>query len=325
MADWPDDPPTTPGSVAVTSWRGFSLVELMIALAVGSVILGGLVTVYGQSRRLAGQVESVAELSDTSRFALSYIAADLRQAGFYGLVGPAELIDGTAGPETPVSIPVSGDCGRNWSTSLHLPVEGLNNRYSLDCRPYRGSARAGSDVLVIRRAASRTSEPESGRLQVHSGPGYGSLNDAGVVPGIEPVETRDLIVTAYYVSSASSIGRKTAGLRRKILRAGPRIADEEIIPGVEDIQVQFGVVVETAELSGQDSAIAWVNPESPTLSADDSTVVAVRLWLLLSSDDVPLEYHARIGAYADQAAPPADNRRRTLVTRTFSIRNGDPG
>lgn len=309
----------------MTSWRGFSLVELMIALAVGSVILGGLVAIHGQSRRLAGQVESVAELSDTSRFALSYIAADLRQAGFYGLVGAAELIDGSAGPEAPVSIPVSGDCGRNWSISLHLAVEGLNNRYNLDCRPYRGSARAGSDVLIIRRAAGRTSDPESGRLQVHSGPGYGSLNHTGFVPAIELVETRDLIVTAYYVSPASSAGNGTAGLRRKILRAGPRIADEEIIPGVEDIQVRFGVVVETAELSGENSAITWVNPESPTLTADGSTVVSVRLWLLMSGEDVPLEYHPPIGAYADQAAPPADDRRRMLVTRTFSIRNGGPG
>ena len=76
----------------MTPCRGFSLVELMIALAIGSVILGGLVAIHGQSRRLAGQVESMAELSDAGRFALSYVAADLQHAGYYGLVGSSELI-----------------------------------------------------------------------------------------------------------------------------------------------------------------------------------------------------------------------------------------
>jgi type IV pilus assembly protein PilW len=306
----------------MTPCRGFSLVELMIALAIGSVILGGLVAIHGQSRRLAGQVESMAELSDAGRFALSYVAADLQHAGYYGLVGRPELIDGAAGPDDPVAIPVSGDCGRNWSTSLHLAVDGLNNHYNLDCRAYGGSARAGSDVLVVRHVSGRTSNPESGRLQVHSGPGSGLLNHTGSAPAIETVETRDLIVVAYYVSPVSSAGKQTTSLRRKILRAGPRIVDEEIIPGVDDFQIQFGLVSETAEPSGENSSMIWVNPENLTLSAQGSTVVAVRLWLLLSSDDVAMEYHAPIAPYADQASPPADERRRMLITRTFSIRNG---
>jgi len=309
----------------MTPYRGFSLVELMIVLAVTSVILGGLVAIHGQSRRLAGHVESMAELSDTGRFALSYVATDLRHAGYYGLAGMPELIDGTAGPGEPVSIPVSGDCGRNWSTSLHLPVEGLNNHYNLDCRPYGDRARTGSDVLIVRRVAGRTSDPESGRLQLHSGPGYGLLDDTGSAPVTGTMETRDLIVTAYYVSSVSSSGKGTASLRRKILRAGPRVVDEEIIPGVDDIQIQFGVVSETAGLSGDTSSMTWVNPENPSLSAQGSSVVAVRVWLLLSSDDVPMEYHAPIAPYADQVSPPVDDHRRMLVTRTFSIRNGRSG
>ena len=326
MAGRSDHKTTQPGYRVVTRCHGFSLVELMVALAIGVVILGGLVAIHEQSRRLSGKAESVAELADTGRFALSYIAADLRHAGFYGLVGAADLIDGAAGPAAPVAIAVGGDCGRNWSTNLYSPVEGRNNRYDLECPSYKGSARPGSDVLVIRRAASRTGTPESGRLQLHSGLGYGSLNDTGSVPAITPVETRNLIVSAYYVSSVSSLGNGIPGLRRKILRVGPRIVDEEIIPGVEDIQIQFAIVVDTPDPPGDDQSLSWVNPDSPLLSSGESAdapiIVAVRLWLLLSSNDVPLEYHIPIRAYADQSAPPEDDHRRMLIARTFAIRNG---
>jgi type IV pilus assembly protein PilW len=306
---------------------GFSLAELMAALAIATIVLGGLVAVHERSRHFAAQAESIAELADVGRFALSYVATDLRHAGFYGLASSAHGIDGVVDTEAPISIPVAGDCGRNWSISLQRPVEGQNNHYELDCPAYRGAARPGSDVLVIRRAADRISLPEVGRLQLHSGLARASLNATGSVPDIAPVETRDLVVSAYYVSTVSSGGKGIPSLRRKVLLSGPRIVDEEIIPGIEDLQIQFAIASEPAQEPGRNPTISWVNPDStllPSSGSDRSSrVVAVRLWLLVSGRDAPRAYHASIGAYADRPAPPSDSRRRQLIAQTFAFRNGD--
>ncbi|MGI9265363.1 MAG: PilW family protein, partial [Gammaproteobacteria bacterium] len=127
------------------------------------------------------------------------------------------------------------------------------------------------------------------------------------------------------VSSISSSGKNIPGLRRKILQYGPRIVDEEIIPGVEDIQVQFAVASETVQDTSHSQAISWVNPDSSLLlSADPKKpvrIIAVRLWLLVSGPDAPHAYHAPVGAYADRPAPPTDSRRRQLITQTFAVRN----
>jgi len=306
---------------------GFSLTELMAALAIATIVLGGLVAVHERSRHFAAQAESIAVLGDVGRFALSHVAMDLRHAGFYGLAGSANMIDGAVNSEAPISIPVAGDCGRNWSISLHRPVEGQNNRYELNCPAYRGAPRPGSDVLVIRRAADRISLAEVGRLQLHSGLAQASLNATGLVPDIAPVETRDLVVSAYYVSSVSSSGKDIPGLRRKILRSGPRIVDEEIIPGIEDLQIQFAIASEATQETGRNPTISWVNPDSTLLTSsesdENSRVVAVRLWLLVSGRDAPRAYHASIGAYADRPAPPNDSRRRQLIAQTFAVRNGE--
>jgi prepilin-type N-terminal cleavage/methylation domain-containing protein len=61
---------------------GFSLAELMAALAIATIVLGGLVAVHERSRHFAAQAESIAELADVGRFAWSYVATDLRHAGF---------------------------------------------------------------------------------------------------------------------------------------------------------------------------------------------------------------------------------------------------
>ena len=75
---------------------GFSLVEVMVGLALGSLVLGGLVSMHGQTRRLSAQSQSQADLADAGRFAMSYIESELLNAGFLGLTSEVAYIEGAA-------------------------------------------------------------------------------------------------------------------------------------------------------------------------------------------------------------------------------------
>ena len=63
---------------------GFSLIELMVALTIGLVLIGGAVYVYQQSRDTYALNESTARLQEEARYALSLIEPDVQLAGYYG-------------------------------------------------------------------------------------------------------------------------------------------------------------------------------------------------------------------------------------------------
>ena len=324
--------------------RGFSLVELMVALTIGSFLIIGAVTVYVQSRNSYTVNETVARLQENARFALSTIEPDIRLANYWGLMNDPELITGTADNVPLDSTATTEDCGAGFDIDLTAPIEGVNNDYDLGCAenavtsPTPGFTRT-PDTIVVRHANETTSAPEAGRLQLYStrrGPGSqvfnsdtapglpGALDD--VPPNGPQAEVRNLVVRAYYISNGSSRA-ETPSLRRKNLILGPDFQDEEVMPGVEDMQVQFGIDPGVGDLDANGVpdrytgiATRYVNPEDPALA--NAQIVAVRVWLLIRADQPEVGFqNARAFRYADVTYTPNDSFRRLLVSRTIQIRN----
>lgn len=66
--------------------RGLSLVELMIALLIGSILMLGLVQVFSASRTTYQVSEGMARVQENGRFAMDFLQRDLRMAGHFGCV-----------------------------------------------------------------------------------------------------------------------------------------------------------------------------------------------------------------------------------------------
>ncbi len=67
-----------------TAARGFSLVELMIALLIGLVIAIGVVQIFSATRATYQLDESLARAQENGRFALEFLSQDVRHAGYAG-------------------------------------------------------------------------------------------------------------------------------------------------------------------------------------------------------------------------------------------------
>jgi len=293
--------------------RGYTLVQLMISLALAALLLGAFATVHGRTRQVTARMESLVAVQDTAVQAMAYVADDLRQAGFRGLGGGAS-IGGVAGPGDPVVMPVTGDCGSNFAIDLDRPVEGLNGTYDLACAP-RGAVGPGADVLILRRLASKASAPEAGRIQAGQSLDGGTLFIDVPPPGA--AEIRDLVASVYYVSRVSA--DSPPALRRKTLVKGPRMLDEEIAPGIADFQLQFGIDLDGVEPR---SADAYVHPDDPRISEPGVRIVAVRVWLLSEETAPPGSVAPVVSAYADRPSRPAVTRRaRHLLVQTVRLPN----
>lgn len=321
-----------------------TLIELMVALGIGSFLMIGAITVFLQSRATFRSNESIARLQENARYVFDVIEPDIRMAHFFGLRSRAYAIDNRASPdEAESSLSPAGDCGNNWTVNLDAAVEGSNNGYAFACAPY-GDAAATADTLVIRRVAAHpVAAPVANALYVQSSRAESStLFEGPAIPTgylTTGSETHELVIDGYYVSRNSSLdtaGNPVPSLRRKYLQnggaTGPKIADEEILPGVEDMQVQFGVDTDAAGSAERGVVDRYVNPDDPILDAtsasynSDSEILAVRIWLRLRAD----QREAGLPAgppliYADRNIPAFDdNFRRVVVSKTIYLRNARP-
>jgi type IV pilus assembly protein PilW len=61
--------------------RGFSLVELMVAITLALIVSVGVISVFVGSRGAYQSTSGVAALSDSGRFALNFLETAVRDAG----------------------------------------------------------------------------------------------------------------------------------------------------------------------------------------------------------------------------------------------------
>jgi len=181
-----------------------------------------------------------------------------------GLAVEGRSIAGTANP---LGLPAPVDCGDDWALNLALPIDGNNDVYALPCAA-TGGAQAQSDVLTIRRASVSPVDPVAvgaGQLMIQSSRIQGEIFEGVTIPGTFSVATsatHRLIVTSYYVSPSSALIADVPTLRRHRLIAddvtGPRIVDEEVAPGVENLQIQLGVDIDQDNTVDRYTARIWL-------------------------------------------------------------------
>lgn len=69
--------------------QGLTLIEMMIALTIGMVLLGGVVTVLSSSQQTYRVNEALARIQENARYAFQLLSRDIRMAGYRGCVGDA--------------------------------------------------------------------------------------------------------------------------------------------------------------------------------------------------------------------------------------------
>ncbi|MEO1574290.1 MAG: PilW family protein [Pseudomonadota bacterium] len=320
--------------------HGLSLVELLVSLAIGVILIGGALTVYIGGRATYTLNETLARMQENAAFAMKYIEDDVRLAGMWGTHNQVAAISGRA-EDNPIAGTPGNDCNANWSIRLSLYVEGSNNENpdGWDCIP-DDDYMADTDVLAIRRADPTpvaTADLASGQLYLRSsllpqGQVFlGTAEPAGFSPDARnyPLHARAYYVTPTSVASLADDdqgSRAVPALRRIDLTAGgvaPTLRDREIVTGIEQLQVQFGIRAEDAPVGG---AAAYVNPDSALLDpAAGNIVVAVRVWVLVRSELPEPGYEDnptyQMGDYEYNVPNDVLDHRRLLVTRTFDLRN----
>jgi type IV pilus assembly protein PilW len=326
---------------------GFSLVELMVGMVLGLMLIAGAVSIYLASKRSYVEVEQVAALTESARFAEQLIGDSLRHAGFFGEVSPSSIERDSSHAD------MARDCDG-------LDGLGLAKAHNLNQFVYAETATSNSvlgciddampdtDVLVIKHVAS---QPYTDGPRDSFDPNDPSHGD-GVIDTPGPLQNNKTYVLTNNITGVMFDGNDTVPsaavpdgtaweyqyevfyirdaaipqLSRKTLSwtgTAMEIPDEseDIAEGVENLRVLLGYS------SGPSGEVdTYKTPTEVTATGNWSNVQSVEVFMLTRSATRDVQYtdtktYQIGGDPNDPVGPLNDNYRRLISHASVSLRN----
>ena len=371
-----------------TGWSGqagLSLLEMLIALALSATLMAGVVGVFMGMFQTDRSQEGVARMQEAGRFALNFLAQDLRMAGYLGCTSTLDkdTINNTlAGPppsfqperniqgweangtdpgdiNNSVNNEAVADTGAGgWATSggnvlddtdalpgtdifrvwgADADVETLVNSVSPGASTVvnvdMDDGIGNGDILLLSNCeradwiqacnVQPVGTPATLNLVLSAGCTPGNVASAPITSGAG-ARVMKLGGTVYYIGKRDNISTNPPALfRRRLGVQGIAGTPEELVEGVEDMQVLYG---ENTNNDNNKSADRYV-PADQVSDWDD--IVSVRITVLVQSIENnlvpdPAAYTFNGVTYDGQAgngALPQDGRLRRVFTTTVTLRN----
>lgn len=277
--------------------QGFTVVELMVAVAVGMLMLAGLLTLFTSNSSAQMEIERANRQVENGRYAMQLMTGDLRNAGYYSEYDPVELTAPAALPD-PCDVDLT-----NMRGAIAFAVQGYDNSNSLGCL---SDVKANTDVVVVRhthtcvvgaadcedataggpffQASQCSNDYELGSNDktkhyqisaVNSGFTLHKYNCTPINNSGSPADVRRLLTHIYFVANNSLAGDGIPTLKRAEVVSKNGAMSVQIVPlaeGIENMQLEYGL-----DSDGDGVADSF----GTTVNASDwGNVVSVKLHLL---------------------------------------------
>lgn len=311
------------------SQSGFTMVELMVALALSMTLGVAVVSVFINNSHSFTQDDNVARMQDDARHALREIAFDLSMAGHYAELHMPDVatLDG--------SLAIGVDCGPggefNWmyrpvvpGTDDTLSLTALDNATNADVVAAHsciaaGDLLEGTDVVSIKRVVGSPSAVlRDGGIYLRTNGTVGLLYRSPA-PAAAAIIGSDweFRPSIYFIRQfANTVGDGIPTLCRKILNgAGPDMATECLATGIENLQIEYGI--DTNEDGNPDTFMP-----GPTL-AEMQNVVTARVFILARTTAIDTRYN-NDKTYSLSNSPDflaADSFHRRVFSTSVTIQN----
>ena len=294
--------------------RGFSLVELMVAMVVGLILIYGVVEIYVNSKGAYNVNEENSRMQENARFAFDLMVPTVRQAGYSGCLAlnskppkdirkikipdfsAVALMTGSeytgsgwvpglpTGLSSPpvvantdtISVQSSVSCGANLTGNLknltaQVQISGSNTCAFKPNDPILITDCSASDLFTATSVSKSGTKVNIAHAKSVTGNTQNFLSKIYK----EDAELLKPTSTTYYIGT----GVNGPALMRRDNYSGT--AGDELVEGVESMQVLYGVDTDTPADGVVDR---YVKANAiPVLGNDWDKVIAVRISLLMRS------------------------------------------
>jgi type IV pilus assembly protein PilW len=291
---------------------GFTLVELMVALALSLLVVAASVSALLVSRQGFASVDAASQLRDNARFATDFITRLSVQSGFKD-VAFVDTTGQTAFKATGVAAdPDSPVFGFNNALVISTtdPVGTIltptttNNSRDTNCPVSEGTACAnGSDVLVLRyqNGSRNTDSPlGSGVAEVDNA----MFNCAGIRETSTPTSSNDYIESMLYVAVSGTTNEPTLMCRYRTGSGASWVtAGTPLVQGVESFQILYGTDGVMANTIPVAAAPLGTAPDQLTVASNEPATK--ENWRRVRSLRIGLVIRGAVGSAQDTSSAPA--------------------
>jgi type IV pilus assembly protein PilW len=335
--------------------RGFSIVELMVAMLISLILLGGIAQIFMSSKKSFTVQNTLGRQQENGRYSIDTLAQDLRRAGYYGGNvdnNPGTTLDfneiaGTLGKQDEDFTCPTGNT--NWGRMLDVRIHGLNDTAAGYACVNDGNGYLRGDVLVLHFMApwfvGGTTTPGSISDSVYANRVFlrtdmvnarifkgseeaNAANDLGSSPAEREAE---LLARAYYIGPSGTAapsctgGQAVPSLYRENLNGSGAPEAQEIAYGVENFQVRYGIDADGDDVVDQylDANDAPLNAAAVADRIDAwNQIIAARIWVLTRAE-CPETGFTNTATYSmgDVDYAVNDGYRRQLYQSTVRLRN----
>lgn len=335
--------------------RGFTLIEIMVALAIGMVILLALTVLFSRNAGNQSELERSTRQMENARFSMDTLAEDLMHAGYFGDFNPDKLPNAPAyQTPNPCAVAVAS---QGWDTSGATPqipvaVQGIAAGTAVTCLTNR---LAGTEAITVRHADTNAALSFAGGnannlyIQVSRCPvpsADAKLVLAAAVPATSPETVfnlrvpgtdtscatgatvndsiRRLVQRTYYIASCNDCTTNDGiPTLKRVEMVDGALRVISIAEGVENLQVEYGL--DTNADGRPDSfntmGSGVINGTAPNVWQN---VVSARLHMLTRGTE-PTSGYVDVRTYSMgpdvSITPAADRFKRSLMTTTVRLVN----
>ncbi len=252
--------------------KGFTLVEIMIALSVGAVLFAGVLSVFVGMRTTTSETSSYGVMQENGRFAISVLTDDLLRQDFWGdyagVFGRSAINPVPAAPAVECT---GGGLNNGTFPNLVGPFRTLWGQTVTAANPMGcfDDANLGSDILQIKRVVANAlvdgagdpiANAPAGNFYLVANQSSGTIFAPGLVPtNIVNSRVWQYQHHVYYVRNDAQGGNNVPVLMQG--RLTNQMTFAPIIDGIEMIRFMYGI----------DTTI---NPENPSYGVIDAFVSA---------------------------------------------------
>jgi len=313
--------------------HGLTLVELMVAAVIGLILTGGAIQIFLSSKKAFATTDAVSRVQENGRYALQFMARDIRGAGFWGCAQDVEMANQTqytGGGTPPFNFggdPIVGTEGASGAPdSLTMRMAAQDRRKALVKQMPNTSAnlffssvanvKAG-DIMIITDCEAADIFMVSGVNSNNANLGHNTGNTYNGVVNKQKEFSRNYgtSATAYSAREKTySIGT-TPGGEPALVRTTNGVS-EVLVAGISDMQLTYGVDTDNDETVN-------VYVAAPDVG-NWNNVLAVRIALLVRSKDDNVLDTPETYSYNGATVTAPDRRLYQPFTATVTIRNRLP-
>jgi len=315
--------------------KGFTLIEIFVALAIGLVLIGGVLSVFVGMKTTTQETSSIGELQENGRFAVSLLTGDLLRQNLWGDLS-SNLTSQLLITPAPLPNTLTNDCIGGGINNGSFPQPGIGNFRTIWAQTVNNQsvlsgciddAAIGSDVIQIKRVVANPVTPadiQANRYYINSG-----FENAAIfagdeaIPAVNQSRVWEYQHHVYYIRE-DQVGNEVVPvlMQGRLQNGGDAISFNMLVEGIERIHYMFGV-----DTSGDGVINAYIAAsnmlENYWDNVNNTKILGVKLYVLVRSIRPDRNYENdnvyQMGNVSFDAE--GDNFRRILYSTTVSMPN----